>query len=117
MSPFDTELKAGACTITLNASPGSTYVPAEADRARALELLQGPVTSCFQRSAGVQGTLYLSADVDSGGQLSSVVPTPDDALATDVAMCVGTQLSKIRLPAPAKGPANLLVLVVSSCNR
>lgn len=117
LSPFDAEFKAGACSITLNASPGSTYVPAETDRDRAVEMLRSSLTSCYQRTAGVQGTLYVSADVDQAGQLVSVIPTPGGAIATDVATCVGSQLSKVRLPPPARGPAALLVLVVSSCNR
>lgn len=116
LSPFDSEFRSGACSITLNASPGSTYVPA-ADRDRAVESLKTALSSCFQRTVGVQGTLYLSADVAQDGQLSSVVPTPGGAIATDVATCVGTQLSKVRLPAPAHGPAALLLLAVSSCNR
>lgn len=117
LSPFDTELKAGACSITVNASPGSTYMPAESERARAVQSLRTGLSGCFERTVGVQGTLYLSADVDQGGQLSSVVPTPGGAIATDVATCVGNQLSKVRLPPPAHAPAALLVLLVSSCNR
>jgi len=117
LSPFDMELKAGACSITINASPGSTYVPSEAERDRAVESLKAGLTPCFQRTAGVQGTLYVSANVDQSGQLSSIVPTPGGAIATDVATCVGTQMGKVRLPAPVRAPAALLVLVVSSCNR
>lgn len=113
---LDAHFKSGPCSVTLSASPGSTYEPAAADRDRAIQSLRECLASCFQRTAGMQGTLYVSSRVDAAGKLSDSVPTPGGAIASDLATCVGGKLDTLTLPDPARGPSDLLVLVVSSCS-
>jgi hypothetical protein len=116
-SPLDAEFTAGACTLSMGASPGSTYQIAPADRQKAVDGLRSAIQPCFQRPAGTQGTVYLSAQIDASGQLTEPVASPGGALATDAALCLGDRLGKLRLPAPTTAPASLLVLVVSACSR
>ena len=116
-SPLDAEFAAGACTVNMGASPGSTYQFAPTERQNAVDALRGVVLACLQRPTGVQGTVYLSAQVDATGQVTEPVASPGGALASDAATCLSDRLARLRLPAPTAAPASLLVLVVSACQR
>jgi hypothetical protein len=116
-TPLEATFQAGACTVGLSASPGSSYEIAAPQAGAAIEALKAAVSACWQRGTGTQGTVYLSAQVDGQGRVSDAVPSPGGALATEVAACVADGVMKLKLPAPAAPPANLLVLVRSECVR
>lgn len=116
-SPLDATFAVGACTVSLGASPGSTYAFAASERDKAVEPLRAAIVACWQRPAPVQGTVYLSAQLDASGQLSDPVASPGGAVPTDAAVCLTDRLSKLKLPAPSTAPASLLVLLESSCSQ
>ena len=114
-SPLDATFTVGPCTVSLSASPGSTYLFAPSERDRAVEPLRAAITSCWQRPGGVQGTVFVSAQIDAAGQVLEPISSPGGAVPTDASVCLTDRLGKLKLPAPSAPAASLLVLVESSC--